>query len=192
MERISARTTCGGRSIAIALPARSKAGYRRARGAASERIVPTASDRWLSSRPFRCRESPRDHRLIRRSKADVLLVAMGNPKQELFLQEHLAATGCALGIGVGALFDFLAGDVPRAALGQRWRLEWVYRLAGAEPSRAPLPGRQSSVPDADFEAMVVRLTGEGRGTRFRRRRQRNSSRTRYCFWLEHCCASNVA
>ena len=54
--------------------------------------------------------------LIRRSKADLLLVAMGNPKQELFLHEHLAATGCRLGIGVGALFDFLAGDVPRAPL----------------------------------------------------------------------------
>ena len=73
--------------------------------------------------------------LIRHSKADVLLVAMGNPKQELFIQDHLAATGCGLGIGVGALFDFLAGDVPRAPLWvQRWRLEWVYRLL-QEPGR---------------------------------------------------------
>jgi alpha-1,3-mannosyltransferase len=73
--------------------------------------------------------------LVRRSKADVLLVAMGNPKQELFIQDHLPATGCALGIGVGALFDFLAGDVPRAPLSvQHWRLEWVYRLL-QEPRR---------------------------------------------------------
>ena len=71
--------------------------------------------------------------------ADVLLVAMGNPKQELFIQEHLAATGCILGIGVGALFDFLAGNVPRAtARVQRWRLEWLYRLV-QEPRR--LAGR---------------------------------------------------
>jgi alpha-1,3-mannosyltransferase len=77
--------------------------------------------------------------LVRRSRADVLLVAMGNPKQELFIHQHLAATGCRLGIGVGALFDFLAGDVPRAPLwSQRWRLEWVYRLL-QEPSR--LAGR---------------------------------------------------
>jgi alpha-1,3-mannosyltransferase len=77
--------------------------------------------------------------LIRHSKADVLLVAMGNPKQELFIQDHLAATGCGLGIGVGALFDFLASDVPRAPLWvQRWRLEWVYRLL-QEPGR--LAGR---------------------------------------------------
>ena len=77
--------------------------------------------------------------LIRHSGANILLVAMGNPKQELFIQNHLAATGCILGIGVGALFDFLAGNVPRAMPWiQRWRLEWVYRLA-QEPRR--LAGR---------------------------------------------------
>jgi alpha-1,3-mannosyltransferase len=77
--------------------------------------------------------------LIRHSKADVLLVAMGNPKQELFIEKHLATTGCTLGIGVGALFDFLAGNVPRAMPWvQRWRLEWFYRLA-QEPRR--LAGR---------------------------------------------------
>ena len=73
--------------------------------------------------------------LIRRSSADVLLVAMGNPKQELFIQKHLDATGCILGIGVGALFDFLAGNVPRARPWiQRLRFEWLYRLA-QEPRR---------------------------------------------------------
>ena len=73
--------------------------------------------------------------LVRHSKADVLLVAMGNPKQELFIHKHLAATGCVVGMGVGALFDFLAGNVPRAKPWiQRWRLEWVYRLA-QEPQR---------------------------------------------------------
>ncbi len=72
---------------------------------------------------------------VRRSKADVVLVAMGNPKQEVFLRDHLAATGCRLGIGVGALFDFLAGNVPRAPSWVRqWRLEWAYRLA-QEPRR---------------------------------------------------------
>jgi alpha-1,3-mannosyltransferase len=73
--------------------------------------------------------------LIRRSGANVLIVAMGNPKQELFIEEHLAASGCVLGIGVGALFDFLAGNVPRATPRTRaLRLEWVYRLV-QEPHR---------------------------------------------------------
>ena len=69
------------------------------------------------------------------SGADVVLVAMGNPLQEIWLAGHLKATGCRLGFGVGALFDFLSGDVARAP---RWvraaRLEWAYRLA-QEPSR---------------------------------------------------------
>jgi alpha-1,3-mannosyltransferase len=69
------------------------------------------------------------------SGADVVLVAMGNPLQEIWLAEHLAATGCRLGFGVGALFDFLSGDVTRAPHWVRAaRLEWVYRLL-REPSR---------------------------------------------------------
>lgn len=69
------------------------------------------------------------------SRADVVLVAMGNPLQEMWLAENLEATGCRLGFAVGALFDFLAGDVSRAPLWVRSaRLEWVYRLA-LEPKR---------------------------------------------------------
>jgi len=72
---------------------------------------------------------------IRNSKADILLVAMGNPAQELWLQNNLAATGCRLGFGVGALFDFLSGEASRSP---RWvrelSLEWAYRLI-REPRR---------------------------------------------------------
>jgi alpha-1,3-mannosyltransferase len=69
------------------------------------------------------------------SGADVVLVAMGNPLQEMWLAEHLVASGCRLGFGVGALFDFLSGDVARAPHWVRVaRLEWVYRLV-QEPAR---------------------------------------------------------
>jgi alpha-1,3-mannosyltransferase len=72
---------------------------------------------------------------IRASGADVVLVAMGNPIQELWLAQHLEATGCRLGFGVGALFDFLSGEVVRAPLWVRAaRLEWFYRLV-REPGR---------------------------------------------------------
>jgi alpha-1,3-mannosyltransferase len=72
---------------------------------------------------------------IRRAHADVLLVAMGNLEQEVWLADHLAATGCVLGFGVGGLFDFVAGVVPRAPAWVRaLRLEWLYRLA-QEPRR---------------------------------------------------------
>jgi alpha-1,3-mannosyltransferase len=66
---------------------------------------------------------------IRRSHADILLVAMGNPRQEAWLSDHLKHTGCQLGFGVGGLFDFMAGAVPRAPQWARAiRIEWAYRL----------------------------------------------------------------
>ncbi len=69
------------------------------------------------------------------SEADVVLVAMGNPAQEMWLADNLEATGCRLGFAVGALFDFLAGEVPRAPSWVRSvRMEWVYRLL-REPGR---------------------------------------------------------
>jgi exopolysaccharide biosynthesis WecB/TagA/CpsF family protein len=72
---------------------------------------------------------------VRDSGADVVIVALGNPLQELWLNEWLAETGCRLGVGVGAFLDFVSGRVPRApawmhAIG----LEWVYRLY-QEPRR---------------------------------------------------------
>ena len=72
---------------------------------------------------------------ISASGAEVLLVAMGNPDQELWLRTNFDVTGCRLGFAVGALFDFIAGEVQRAPVWVRTaRLEWVYRLA-QEPGR---------------------------------------------------------
>lgn len=72
---------------------------------------------------------------IRESGAGLLLVAMGNPLQELFIDRHLDATGARLAVGVGAFFDFAAGIVPRSpAWMNRAGIEWVYRLA-QEPRR---------------------------------------------------------
>jgi len=72
---------------------------------------------------------------IRSARADILLVAMGNPAQEAWLNAHLSASGCRLGFGVGGLFDFLAASVPRApGWVQSARLEWMFRLLH-EPQR---------------------------------------------------------
>ena len=74
-------------------------------------------------------------RNIRAANADCVLVGMGNPQQELWIDEHGHKTGARLLFGVGALFDFQAGIVRRAP---RWvrnlRCEWVYRLL-QEPRR---------------------------------------------------------
>lgn len=72
---------------------------------------------------------------IREARTDVLLVGMGNPLQERWLHEHLASTEAAVGIGVGALFDYLSGRLKRAPRWMLdWGLEWVWRLA-VEPRR---------------------------------------------------------
>jgi exopolysaccharide biosynthesis WecB/TagA/CpsF family protein len=72
---------------------------------------------------------------VRASDATLLMVALGNPRQEEWLDRHLGATGARIGVGVGAFFDFTAGEVPRApAWMNRWGIEWVYRLL-REPGR---------------------------------------------------------
>ena len=66
---------------------------------------------------------------------DILLVAFGNPKQEMFIARHFDALGARAMFGVGALLDFTAGQVARAPVWVRKaRLEWAFRLA-QEPTR---------------------------------------------------------
>ncbi len=65
----------------------------------------------------------------------LLLVALGNPRQERWIAEALGPQHATVAAGVGALFDFLAGEVPRAPEAwRRVRLEWLYRL-WREPGR---------------------------------------------------------
>ncbi|WP_332674916.1 WecB/TagA/CpsF family glycosyltransferase [Aromatoleum sp.] len=72
---------------------------------------------------------------INASGAEVVLVALGNPAQEQWILDHADCLDAKLLIGVGALFDFLAGDKPRApAFVRRLHLEWLYRLR-LEPKR---------------------------------------------------------
>lgn len=74
-------------------------------------------------------------RRINASGADVLLVGMGVPEQELWIHRHgdqLLPTVC---IGVGGLFDYFSGRIPRAPYGLRkLGLEWGWRLL-QEPLR---------------------------------------------------------
>lgn len=72
---------------------------------------------------------------VNKSGADILLVAMGAPRQELWLAEHAKQLNPAIRMGVGGLFDFYSGRIPRAPLWMREiGLEWLYRLL-QEPGR---------------------------------------------------------
>ena len=74
-------------------------------------------------------------RVINDSKAEVVLVAMGNPRQEKWILDHYQQLDAQFYSGVGALFDFWAGDKPRAPdIVQKLRMEWFYRLC-IEPKR---------------------------------------------------------
>lgn len=72
---------------------------------------------------------------INGSGADILLVAMGVPIQELWIDAYRHRLNPSLVLGVGALFDFLAGNVQRAPrIVRRCRMEWAWRLV-MEPRR---------------------------------------------------------
>lgn len=74
-------------------------------------------------------------RPIKESGASLLLVAFGAPRQDMWINEHLEQTGVKVAIGVGGLFDFFSGRIPRAPQWMRkMGMEWLYRLI-QEPGR---------------------------------------------------------
>lgn len=72
---------------------------------------------------------------INASGADILLVAFGAPRQELWIAHHREQLQVGVAFGVGGLLDFYSGRIPRAPVWMReLGIEWVYRLA-QEPGR---------------------------------------------------------
>lgn len=66
---------------------------------------------------------------VNASRADILLVAYGAPRQDLWIARNRAHLDVRVAIGVGGTFDFIAGVVPRApGWMRRAGLEWLYRL----------------------------------------------------------------
>ena len=66
---------------------------------------------------------------IRLSHADILFVAMGSPRQEFWIEDHLEQLEVPVVMGVGGSFDVISGikkDTPKWARGHG--LEWLYRL----------------------------------------------------------------
>jgi N-acetylglucosaminyldiphosphoundecaprenol N-acetyl-beta-D-mannosaminyltransferase len=72
---------------------------------------------------------------INAAAPDLLLVAMGVPRQELWIHENLSSLKVPVCMGVGGLFDFYSGRIKRAPLlFRRLGIEWVWRLL-MEPGR---------------------------------------------------------
>ncbi|MBO9131018.1 WecB/TagA/CpsF family glycosyltransferase [Bacillus sp. 165] len=87
---------------------------------------------------------------INQSQADILFIAMGSPRQELWIRKHMPHLQVKVFQGVGGSFDVLAGKVKRAPeVFQQFGLEWFYRLI-SEPKRFK---RQLALPKFLFQIM---------------------------------------
>ena len=72
---------------------------------------------------------------VKKAKPDILFVALGFPKQEKWIKNHLKDINVPLSIAEGGSFDFLSGAIPRAPYWMRKvGLEWFYRLI-RQPAR---------------------------------------------------------
>ncbi len=91
---------------------------------------------------------------INASGADVLFVAMGSPRQELWIAEHFDRLRPVLCMGVGGSFDVLSGKARRAPLlFRRSGTEWLFRLL-MHPKRLR---RQLALPAFAFQVIRERL-----------------------------------
>jgi len=100
---------------------------------------------------FSSEETPAIINEIKENKPEILFVALGAPKQEIWIKQYKEQLGVPVCIGVGGSLDVVAGNKQRAP---RWmiklNLEWLYRLID-EPSRIK---RQLALPK--FVAMILK------------------------------------
>jgi N-acetylglucosaminyldiphosphoundecaprenol N-acetyl-beta-D-mannosaminyltransferase len=93
---------------------------------------------------------------INKSAPDLLLVALGAPKQEKWISKHLDKLDVKVCIGVGGTLDVLSGKVRLAPeFFRKSGLEWFYRLC-REPRRAK---RMLDLPRFMLRVIQARLTG---------------------------------
>ena len=91
---------------------------------------------------------------IKEKQPDILLVALGAPRQEFWIKDHQKIIQVPVCIGVGGSLDVIAGKVKRAPVYiQKAGLEWLYRLI-KEPHRI---GRMMALPRF---TILVKLKGK--------------------------------
>jgi N-acetylglucosaminyldiphosphoundecaprenol N-acetyl-beta-D-mannosaminyltransferase len=99
---------------------------------------------------------------LRKAGAGVIFVALGAPKQEIWMERHRDELSGTVLVGVGAAFDIIAGRFREAP---RWMtrtgLEWLFRLV-QEPRRL---ARRYLVEDPWILLWAVRRRRDGRGRR---------------------------
>lgn len=94
---------------------------------------------------------------INAAKPDALLVCLGAPKQEYFMENHDAELEVPVMAGLGGSMDVLAGNVQRAPeFFQKYGLEWLYRLY-KEPQRWK---RMIKLPLYLWDAVIWKIKGD--------------------------------
>ncbi|PEA54747.1 acetylglucosaminyldiphospho-UDP acetyl-beta-D-mannosaminyltransferase [Bacillus pseudomycoides] len=84
----------------------------------------------------------------------LLLVALGSPKQEMFIYDNLQELNVPLSIGIGGMIDIISGNIKRAPKMMRdTGTEWLYRLI-TQPKRIK---RQLVLPKFLLSVMVDRV-----------------------------------
>jgi N-acetylglucosaminyldiphosphoundecaprenol N-acetyl-beta-D-mannosaminyltransferase len=115
------------------------------------------------SPPFREQVGAEDDEIIERVRAaaaDIVWVGLGTPKQDLWLRANAERLAPALGVGVGAAFDFVAGDLRRAPLWMRHAgLEWLHRA-----TTSSLWGRYLRV-NSEFVGLALVVIWQGRASK---------------------------
>ena len=126
------------------------------------------SSPWLPTEPDDAAVEP-TRQALTEARPDIVLVALGSPKQEWLISKLRRSLPACWFIGVGMSFSFTTGDRSRAPLWmQRTGLEWVHRLA-SEPKRL---GKRYLWHDAPFG---VELLGRALIEGFKARRRKGVS-----------------
>jgi N-acetylglucosaminyldiphosphoundecaprenol N-acetyl-beta-D-mannosaminyltransferase len=128
------------------------------------------SSPWLPAEPDDAAVEP-TRQALTEARPDIVLVALGSPKQEWLISKLRRALPACWFIGVGMSFSFTTGDMPRAPTWmQRSGLEWIHRLL-SEPRRL---GKRYLWHDAPFgvellgRSLLQRLRGSTNGVEAQR------------------------
>lgn len=93
---------------------------------------------------------------IQRAKPDLLIVALGAPRSEIWINKNKAILNAKVAFGVGGSLDVISGKVKRAPqIWQKLKIEWLYRLL-IQPSRIK---RQTALPVFACKSLIEALKG---------------------------------
>ena len=118
-----------------------------------------------SSPPFRAMNAPEEREAVAAITAvepHIVWVGLGTPKQDLWMHRLSPDLGGVLAMGVGAAFDFISGNRPRAPMWmQASGLEWVHRMVHDPIKLAPRYAAANTMFIASTIAEVTARHGRG-------------------------------